>query len=82
MLKLINIKKNKNIIEADYIPEQSGKTAHVSLNFETNEFDYNIVDEFGSMYAKMALNGLRRTLEELSKGRINDVPKERTVMWY
>ena len=82
MLKLINIIKNKNIIEADYVPEQSDKKAHVSLNMVTNEFNYDVIDEYGTMYARMALNGLRRTLEEFNKGKINNIPKERAVMWY
>ena len=32
MLKLVNIKLQNNIIEADYIPENSRLKAHVSIN--------------------------------------------------
>lgn len=82
MLKLINITKNENIIEADYIPEKSDKKAHVSLDIATDESNCDIIDEYGSMYARMALNGLRRTVKELNKGKINNIPEERIVMWY
>lgn len=82
MLKLINIKKNKDIIEADYIPENSLKQAHVSLNITSNEMSVEIIEDFGSMYGRMAVNGLRRIIEELTKSTINEVPKERVVMWY
>ena len=82
MLKLINIKKNENIIEADYIPEQSENSAHVRLNTENDEYIVENVDGFGSMYRRMALNGLRRILAELKSNKIETVPTERTVMWY
>lgn len=82
MLKLINIKKNENIIEADYIPEQSNSSAHVKLNISNDEYEVESIDDFGGMYSRMALNGLRRTLDELKNGKITAVPNERTVMWY
>lgn len=82
MLKLINLKMNENIIEADYIPEQSNEKAHISLNVLTDEHGTEKLEGYGSMYARMALSGLRRTLEELESGKISEVPKERTVMWY
>ncbi|MCM1008853.1 MAG: hypothetical protein NC485_13235 [Ruminococcus flavefaciens] len=82
MLKLINIKKTDNIIEADYIPESSQQKAHVSLNVSTNEISVETIEDFGSMYERMAINGLKRTIEELNNGKINKVPEERVVMWY
>lgn len=82
MLKLINLKMNENIIEADYIPEQSKEKAHISLNTLTDEFKSEEIKGYGSMYQRMALNGLKRTLEELANGKIFDVPKDRIVMWY
>ena len=82
MLKLINIIKNENIIEADYIPEQSELKAHVRLNITNDEYEVENINEYGSMYGRMALSGLRRTIEELNKGKIIEVPKERLVAWY
>jgi hypothetical protein len=82
MLKLINIRKTDNIIEADYIPENSKQKAHVSLNISTDEMSVETIEDFGSMYGRMAINGLKRTIEELKKGKINKVPEERVVMWY
>lgn len=82
MLKLINITKNENIIEADYIPEQSKVSAHVSLNINNDEYGIESVDGFGGMYTRMALNGLRRIADELKNQKNISVPKERTVMWF
>lgn len=82
MLKLINITKNENIIEADYIPEESNKSAHVKLNISTDDFNAENIEEYGSMYSRMALFGLRKTVDELNSGKINKIPKERLVMWY
>lgn len=38
MLKLINIVKREKVIEADYIPESSNKSAHISLDIETETY--------------------------------------------
>lgn len=82
MLKLINIAKNNNTIEADYIPETSLKSAHISLDINTNKFNAEIIDDYGSMYSRMAANGLIRTLNELKSGKRKELPSERLVMWY
>lgn len=82
MLTLTNIVKTDKIIEADYSPESSGKTAHVSIDLTNDKENAAILDEFGSMYSRMAINGLRRTLRELEKGEITEAPKNRVVMWY
>ena len=82
MLKLINIVQNNNFMEADYIPENSTVKAHVTLNSITKEGHADLVEDYGSMYGRMAINGLKRTLDELNKGKISEIPKERLVMWY
>ena len=82
MLTLTNIVKTDKIIEADYSPENSGKTAHVSIDLTNDKENATALDEFGTMYSRMAINGLRRTLKELEKGEIAEVPKNRKVMWY
>lgn len=82
MLKLINIKVNDDILEADYIPEDSDKKAHVSFNTKKNEANTEVIVKYGAMYGRMAINGLQRIASELESGKITDVPKERLVMWY
>lgn len=82
MLKLINIKKGDNLIEADYIPESSNLKAHISLNIESQEYNAEEIEEYGAVYSRMAANGLIRTLDELNNGKIKTPPKERLVMWY
>lgn len=82
MLKLKNIKINDELLEADYIPEDSDKKAYVSLNTKKGETKAEIIDEYGKMYSRMAVNGLQRISSELKSGKITVVPKERLVMWY
>ena len=82
MLKLVNIVKNNNRIEADYIPENSSKKAHISLDTDTHEYSAENIEEYGEIYGRMAANGLIRTLNELEKNKISSIPKERLVMWY
>ena len=82
MLKLINIVKGENKIEADYIPESSNKKAHITLDIKTKDYTAEEIAEFGSVYSRMAANGLIRTLEELKNGKRKEGPKERLVMWY
>lgn len=82
MLKLINIKHNKDVIEADYVPEDSNIKGHVSLNKTTGDSHADVIEKYGTMYSRMAVNGLRKTLDELKNGSIKEVPKERLVMWY
>lgn len=52
------------------------------MNVSTNDYSAENIDEYGSMYSRMAVNGLRRMIEELQKGKIKEVPKEKIVMWY
>ena len=82
MLKLINIIKGEKIIKAEYIPESSSKKAQIALDIETQDYTAEEIAEFGSVYSRMAANGLIRTLEELKNGKRKEVPRERLVMWY
>ena len=82
MLKLVNITKNDKFIEADYIPESSNEKAHVVLDLTTGESKSEVIEEYGSMYSRMAVNGLLRIMDELNRGKISEIPKERLVMWY
>lgn len=80
MLKLKNIKVSGNLIEADYFPEQDNRSAHVSIDIKSGKETIQIIEDYGGMYARMALNGLRRTLDEINKG--GNIQSERVVMWY
>lgn len=82
MLKLKNIAIGLTKIEADYIPEGSDKSAHITLDIKTRNYAAENIEEFGSMYGRMAANGLIRTLEELKSGKRKEIPSERLVMWY
>lgn len=82
MLTLINIIKNSNTIEADYIPESAETKAHVKLDFLSDKYEAEEIGEYGAMYGAMALRGLRKILAELDNGVISIVPNEKTVMWY
>lgn len=82
MLKLINIKKDDETISADYVPENSGIQAHISLNFITREHKDEEIPGYGAMYSAMALNGLRKIIKELQTNEISEVPKTRNVVWF
>lgn len=82
MLKLINIKHDKDTIEADYVPEDGSEKAHVSLSKTSKKGHADVIEEYGTMYSRMAINGLKRTLDELNSGAIKEIPNERVVMWY
>lgn len=69
-------------IEADYIPENSDKSAHITLDIKTRDYAAENIKEFGSEYGRMAANGLIRTLDELKSGKRKEIPSERVVMWY
>jgi hypothetical protein len=82
MLKLINIKKNDNVIEADYIPENDSLKAHVSLNIENKRETIENIEKYGGSYGRMAISGLKRILDEIQSGKRSTFPSERVVMWY
>lgn len=82
MLKLTEIKMNRDKIEAYYIPESSDAKARIVLDTSTRDYQAEIVEEYGSHYARMAANGLIKTLEELQSGKRESLPSERVVMWY
>ena len=82
MLKLINLKKDDINIEADFIPEDSDKIAHIIMNINSMEYSADEIEGFGKVYARMAANGLISTIEELNGGKIEELPSERLVMWY
>lgn len=80
MLKLINVKRIDNIIEANYIPEGTEDVGYIKMDLNTNE----IIDNVDTPYDK---NCFQRILMQAAYAlpRIaNDKPfKEKyTHMWY
>ena len=82
MLKLVNIVKNDDYIEADYIPENSTEMAHVRYSITTGKGDFDLVDGYSGVYGRHAIEGLKRTISELESGGRKELPEERLVMWY
>lgn len=82
MLRLINIKRNGIMLEADYVPEQSDQTAHVVFDTIKDDGNGGTVEPYGFRYLSMALSGLERIASEIKSGKISEPPHERLVMWY
>ena len=83
MVRLKNIKLDNNLIEADYFPEcEKIKFGHVSLDLNTKERKYTLVGDYGEGYPHFAFRGLEKIIDKLNNHEINELPKERTVMWY
>ncbi|MCH5187925.1 MAG: hypothetical protein J1F63_05935 [Oscillospiraceae bacterium] len=82
MLKLININKTNTYIEANYIPEDSNQVGYIKFDFTTNEKTSMPAEGFERTYPSMALNGLKRILDDLKSDPSYQVPRERLVMWY
>ena len=82
MLKLININKTNSFIEADYIPEDSEQIGYVKFVFTTNEKISRPAKGFERTYPSMAIEGLKRVLDDIKNNPGYQVPRERLVMWY
>ena len=78
MIHLRNVKKENNIISADYYPEGSNKYSRISLNLLNNEFNGELAgDELETKshltHAKFALWDMRDGKREI---------KDCQIMWY
>ena len=82
MLKLINIKKDDNQIEADFIPEKSLERGHAFYSPDSDKWGYDVPPDFDAEYGRMAVNGLKRIIKELQADSNKKIPNERLVMWY
>lgn len=52
MLKLINVKRDNNIMEADYIPEDSKEVGYIKINLNENDIENAIIDSKDTSYDK------------------------------
>lgn len=79
MLKLTNIKRNENVIMANYEPEGSGLIGYVSVYVNTGEIvelKKTKCDEDTSGYIFHAV----RALNKIANQKV--LPDEKLVMWY
>ena len=79
MLHLKNIKKNENLIEADYAPECRGEYGHIKIDL-SNEDNIEIVktpmDKDSNFYIAPAIGKLYDLSEK------DDIPNELKLVWY
>lgn len=79
MLKLINVKKEGNIIEANYIPEFSNEIGFLKVDLGTEEIIEN-TDTSADKYYQTYLLQARYALIAISDQK--EYKKEYTHMWY
>ena len=73
MVILKNITKTKNNISADYYPEGRSEKGFMSMNLKSEEIvEHHNVSSFAAH--------VKRELKRLAK--IEDPPKEKTILWY
>lgn len=79
MLKLKNIKKNNNIISAEYDPENSGELGSISIDIDSGEVIDSQASKLDSplpIYLKHAEDALKKIVME------DKLPQEKLIMWY
>ncbi len=79
MLRLKNIKKNNETIQADYYPEDSAECGFVKINSCTREIIESKLTSYDGVikaYMSHAATALDRLIDSKS------LPKEQVVMWY
>lgn len=82
MVKLTNIKydENEKFIECNYYPNSSKSEGYAKLNIE-NLDDFSIVkSDYDVNYDSYSIHVIRE-LRRLTKS-LDNLPKERIVMWY
>lgn len=78
MIVLRNIVKENDIIEADYYPENGKTFGHIKVDLKTEEVISCIRAE-----GYEAGSGVAHALNALLKmSDLEEMPKEKTVMWY
>lgn len=79
MLKLKNIKRNNDLITANYDPEHTGELGFISLDLKTGD----VVESKASTYDADFPTHLNHAISALRKMiSMEELPEERTVMWY
>ncbi|MBR3870469.1 MAG: hypothetical protein IKJ17_03100 [Clostridia bacterium] len=78
MLRLVNIKKTNDYIEANYIPEDCESSGFVRMYLNDDKIISETVEGYETTYPSMAIKGLKNILESQKC----EIPKEKVVMWY
>lgn len=78
MIHLRNVKKENNIIFADYYPEGSNKYSKISLNLLDNEFKGELAGD--ELETKSHLAHAKFALWDMRDGKM-DI-KDCQIMWY
>lgn len=79
MVKLLNIKKNDNIIECDIMPEDSSKKGHLVVDISSEDIlEYTLPADYE--WCINHVHHAKRFLLRLKTS--NDIPDERLIMWY
>jgi len=77
MVRLVNVKMDGKVAEADFIPEDSKEAGHIRVDLETGEItDCINVPGYGASYRAHARQGLVRMAKE------GDTRSECLIMWY
>ena len=77
MVRLVNIKMDGKVAEADFFPEDSQVAGHIWVDLETgNTIDCIDVHGYGASYRAHARLGLARMAKE------GDTRSECLIMWY
>lgn len=77
MITLKRIKRENNIIEADYYPEDSKECGYFKLNTDNgNILEFKSAEGYGKVTASHA----KRELLRIAK--LESLPEEKTIMWY
>lgn len=77
MVRLVNVKMDGKVAEADFIPEDSKEAGHIRVDLETGEIiDCVNVPGYGASYRAHARQGLVRMAKE------RDTRSECLIMWY
>ena len=77
MVRLVNVKMDGTVAEADFIPEDSKEAGHIRVDLGTGEIINCInVPGYGASYRAHARQGLVRMAKE------RDTRSECLIMWY
>lgn len=79
MVRLVNIKKNNNLLSANYIPENSSELGFISIDVLTGEmvsFEYTEHDRVLPLYFSHAETALKKLVGA------DNIPESKLVMWY
>ena len=78
MITLKNVRKENDMILADYFPEDSKVSNEIKINVKTLEFTGELVGYY--LESKGHLGHARMTLRKMAEGK--EPIQDTTIMWY